>query len=870
MVVAMVTPLVLAAPAGAAPAPGITGYQVVTSAVVTAPSGSSTALYSLCPGTKIELSAGVHSHNPLMFVRTLAPTASNSWLVVVTNTAAVDDTFQTFAVCVDAASVPGFHTVTSGAVNVASPGGATGTVACASTEYALGGGVTDHNPSSYISTSRPTADSQGWQATVYNNAKLTFLDNFTVWASCVPKADAPDYSAKTASSGAFGADLTQPANGSATALFNTAGAPYCAAGQVAVGGGGANQDQTFGYISSTEPSSDGRSWLVTSTVTNPPAGTEYSYPNVVCVDGTASAVVSATNTSKIYGTTPTFGFTTTGLVNGDTLTTNPTCTSPGAAPTAGVGTYPITCSSADAGDHYALTYVGGTLTVKTATVTVTGDNQTRAYGAADPAFTFGATGLVNGDSFVTSPTCAVGVTHKNVGNYPITCHGGSAGSNYTLAFAAGNLAITPASLLIQAGSSSIVYGDNDPTIGYTPVGLVGNDTVTTPPVCGISGAHSQVGTYTVVCSGADAGANYTVSYATGTLTVAKKAGVITPDNQTITYGDADPTFGYTVSGLVNGDGLVTQPTCTVAGAHSNAGTYTITCSGADAGGNYTLDQSATATLKVNKAAASVTPDNQTITYGDADPTFGYTVSGLVNGDTLVAQPSCTVAGAHSNAGTYTITCSGADAGGNYTLDQSATATLKVNKAQLTVMANDVTRPYGVANPVLTATVGGFVAGDTAATAYSGAALVTTTAGVSSTVGTYPITAAIGTLASTNYSFAFASGTLTIVSARTTINELQVSATKTLLTGTIKFKATLVSSETGAPVVGRVVTFSFSAPYGVPGVTQCRATTDAGGVAECTTPLTLAALIEALSLKSWAVFAGDANFLGSSIQRSNQL
>ncbi|HET6152094.1 MAG TPA: MBG domain-containing protein, partial [Marmoricola sp.] len=265
-----------------------------------------------------------------------------------------------------------------------------------------------------------------------------------------------------------------------------------------------------------------------------------------------------------------------------------------------------------------------------------------------------------------------------------------------------------------------------------------------------------------------------------------------------------------------------------------------------------------------------TPDNQTITYGANAPVFTYAVTGLLNGDTLVAQPTCTVAGAHSNAGTYTITCSGADAGGNYTLDQSATATLKVNKAQLTVMANDVTRPYGVANPVLTATVGGFVAGDTAATAYSGAALVTTTAGVSSTVGTYPITAAIGTLASTNYSFAFASGTLTIVSARTTINELQVSATKTLLTGTIKFKATLVSSETGAPVVGRVVTFSFSAPYGVPGVTQCRATTDAGGVAECTTPLTLAALIEALSLKSWAVFAGDANFLGSSIQRSNQL
>jgi len=91
------------------------------------------------------------------------------------------------------------------------------------------------------------------------------------------------------------------------------------------------------------------------------------------------------------------------------------------------------------------------------------------------------------------------------------------------------------------------------------------------------------------------------------------------------------------------------------------------------------------------------------------------------------------------------------------VDQSFTVARKT----LTVTADDKSRRYDTANPTLTATLAGFVGGDTAAVV-SGAAALSTTATLTSATGTYPITPALGTLAATNYAFtAFTPGTLTV-------------------------------------------------------------------------------------------------------------
>lgn len=116
--------------------------------------------------------------------------------------------------------------------------------------------------------------------------------------------------------------------------------------------------------------------------------------------------------------------------------------------------------------------------------------------------------------------------------------------------------------------------------------------------------------------------------------------------------------------------------------------------------------------------------------------------------------------APTNAGTYPVVAS--TTGG---VEGIANGTLTVNKALLTVTANDATREYGQANPAFTATLSGYFGADTTANATTGTAGLTTTALVNSNIGPYPIVPTLGTLASGNYSFPnLVNGTLTVTKA----------------------------------------------------------------------------------------------------------
>jgi hypothetical protein len=115
------------------------------------------------------------------------------------------------------------------------------------------------------------------------------------------------------------------------------------------------------------------------------------------------------------------------------------------------------------------------------------------------------------------------------------------------------------------------------------------------------------------------------------------------------------------------------------------------------------------------------------------------------------------------AGTETlaVTFTPANASGYTTV--KATAKITVNKATLNVSAKNVSIKKGSAIPKFTAAYSGFVAGDTAAKALTGAPALTTTAKSTSPAGTYAITVKQGTLAAKNYGFKFTNGVLTISS-----------------------------------------------------------------------------------------------------------
>jgi uncharacterized protein involved in high-affinity Fe2+ transport len=491
----------------------------------------------------------------------------------------------------------------------------------------------------------------------------------------------------------------------------------------------------------------------------------------------APLTITANNQSKAYGAAlPTLTVSYSGFVNGDTaasLTTPPTVTTSATTGSA-AGTYPITASGAvDA--NYTLSYSPGTLTVTPVGLTITANNQSKAYGAPLPALTVSYTGFVNGDtaaSLTTPPTVTTTATAGSaVGAYPITA-GGAVDGNYTISYLPGTLTVNPVGLTITANNQSKAYGAVLPalTVGYS--GFVNGDTAasltTRPTVTTTATASSAVGTYPITASGA-VDANYTISYASGTLTVTPAGLTITANNQSKAYAATVPTLTLSYSGFVNGDtaaSLTTPPTVTTTATASSAvGTYPITVSGAvDA--NYTISYSA-GTLTVTPVSLTITADNQSKAYGAAVSALTASYSGFVNGDTaasLTTPPTVTTTATASSAvGTYPITASGAvDA--NYTISYSP-GTLTVTPAGLTITANNQSKAYGAVLPALTASYSGFVNGDTAASLTT-PPTVTTTATANSAVGTYPITASGAVDA--NYTITYSPGTLTITSAGLTI------------------------------------------------------------------------------------------------------
>ena len=134
---------------------------------------------------------------------------------------------------------------------------------------------------------------------------------------------------------------------------------------------------------------------------------------------------------------------------------------------------------------------------------------------------------------------------------------------------------------------------------------------------------------------------------------------------------------------------------------------------------------------------------------------------------MTGAPSCSsTATVASPVGSYPITCAaGTLAATNYSFGFTA-GSLSVTKAPLTVTADNASKTQGTANPTFTATITGFVLAQTLATSgVTGAASCTSTATTASPAGTYPITCVTGTLASANYSFSFAPGTLTVTTPK---------------------------------------------------------------------------------------------------------
>jgi len=162
-----------------------------------------------------------------------------------------------------------------------------------------------------------------------------------------------------------------------------------------------------------------------------------------------------------------------------------------------------------------------------------------------------------------------------------------------------------------------------------------------------------------------------------------------------------------------------------------------------------LSKTATWSLTVSQAPLTVHLLSARRLYGSPNPAFTDTIIGLVNGDTVMVNPS-TTATPSSPVGSYPITATiTGPAAPNYTLTV-VPGTLEVAPAQLLLTATSYTSIYGQTPAQPTAfTLKGFVNGDTLSVV-TGAPVLSTTVTATTPAGYYPIQTAVGSLTAPNY------------------------------------------------------------------------------------------------------------------------
>lgn len=192
---------------------------------------------------------------------------------------------------------------------------------------------------------------------------------------------------------------------------------------------------------------------------------------------------------------------------------------------------------------------------------------------------------------------------------------------------------------LTANSYTRVYGDDNPTFGYTVSG--GTITSGEPTITCSATKESPVGTYDIVISKGTV-SNSNVKLVKGTLTIIKAPLLIKADDMQVKQGETLPDFTATYSGFRNNEGeevlsIKPQYACE-ANENSAPGTYKIGVSGAEAK-NYVIEY-VSGTLTILSA---VTKDEMTIsttTAGSLSTEIGnsmwktirsLTISGQVNG-----------------------------------------------------------------------------------------------------------------------------------------------------------------------------------------------------------------------------------------------
>jgi hypothetical protein len=345
------------------------------------------------------------------------------------------------------------------------------------------------------------------------------------------------------------------------------------------------------------------------------------------------------------------------------------------------------------------------------------------------------------------------VAPTNAGSYAVAVSLNN--PNYEAADATGTLAIAKASALVSLVDLHQVYdgATKAPTVLTGPAGLAFLLACTQN---GIKVAPTDAGSYDVTATIDDT--NYEGS-AAGTLIIDKATPTITwarPADIVYGTGLGSEQLNATVAGVAGGSAPGVLSYSPVAGTVLNAGAWqSLTVTAAETR-NY---RPATKTVYIDVLPASliIRAADASRSYGDVNPAFSGTITGLKNGDSITASCSSSAV-VSSPVGSYEIVPSVVEPGNrlsNYDVSL-VSGTLAVTPAPLTVTVDDAWRFTGEPNPAFTGQISPTRNGDPIIAVYG------TTADASGPIGYYPIVPVLSGEKLANYEVTVVTGTLDVI------------------------------------------------------------------------------------------------------------
>ena len=424
-----------------------------------------------------------------------------------------------------------------------------------------------------------------------------------------------------------------------------------------------------------------------------------------------TVTVSLDKTELTYGEdSPIISYTFSGLKSSD-KEDDFTITKTELAEKLDAGTYTATVTiSGDKTKFYEITVntVDFKVNKKPATITINAVNDI-IYGDEVPGLSAKVEGVLDGDSlsYTLETNYTVGA---GKGEYTASVEfnpEAAENKNYAIAATGTTFTVGTKDLTIKLNNTATV------AVGKTykveaehleKIGLVAGDTVTgyvtiTKDVKGTYNADAFDKTNLVVMNADCYKISYEMSVTFVEVTFAIDFADVTvtydgqPHGVSVTKTDDSKNYTITYGTTENDCTLNSSP------AYKNAGTYTIYFKVVD--NDTYAEHVGYVTLTINKKAVEIKVNDVTITYGDT-PKFEYTVTGLVEGETL--SDEAVYSGAGTDAGVYDISVSGLTASDNYAVTVK-TGTLTINKktakADWTIAENYVYSPAGQTLPTAT-------------------------------------------------------------------------------------------------------------------------------------------------------------------------